>query len=135
MLRNVGRMIAFGLAVTATQAAAEWIKVSRDVAGSDYYMDPARMTKTSNRVQAWVKVDHSKNRSISYRSEMQLHSFICAAQKSRLLSFTEYDSYGKVVRSKSVIDTSYSDIGYDPITPETVGETLMRIACGDSEGS
>lgn len=123
--------IALGLALATapTLARAEWVKVSTSARESDFYMDGARITSENGRVHAWIKVDHSRNKSIKYRSEMELISFICSSQKSRVLQYTEYDSYGNVVGSSTIPDTTYSDVGYETVTPETVNETLMRAAC------
>jgi hypothetical protein len=132
MYRAVFGFLAIVWLVSPIPALAEWIRVSSSVAGSVYYMDGERISSENGRVRAWVKVDHSKNRSVRYRSEMQLWSFICASQKTKLLSYTEYDSYGKTVGSNDMSDSVYSDVGYSAVTPETVAETIMTIACAQS---
>jgi hypothetical protein len=128
-MRKMAVLLGFGLAMTASPALAEWVQVSRAANGAEYYMDANRISSENGRVQAWIKADHSKNRTVSYRSEMFLQSFICSSRKARLLAYTEYDSYGKIVGSRSFSDSVYSDVGYSPVTPDTVGETFMTIAC------
>jgi hypothetical protein len=122
-------LVGLTLAIAASPARAEWIPVSVGTNGSVFSMDASRIMKVGNRVQAWVKVDHSKNAAVKYRSEMQLWSFICSTRKSRLLQYTEYDSYGKVVGSNSVDDSEYTEIGYSHVTPDSVGETQLNVGC------
>jgi hypothetical protein len=132
MSDTVKMLVVVALITTASPAYAEWVRVAGGVNGSVYFMDPARITKSGDRTHAWIKVDHSKNQSVKYRSEMQLKSYICSSRKSRLLQYTEYDSYGKVVGSESFTDFTYSESGYSHVTPDTVEETLLTIACAYS---
>lgn len=117
------------LAMAAAPAQAEWVPVSVGTNGSVYAMDSGRIMKVGNRVHAWVKIDHSKNATVKYRSAMQLWSFICSSRKSRLLQYTNYDSYGKLVDSDSANDSEYTDVGYSHVTPESVGENLLDVGC------
>lgn len=91
-------------------------------------MDAERIRTVGNHRQAWVKVDHSQDRSVSYRETIELFSFDCAARSYRLLSYVDYDSYGKVVNSHSQPDYSYGT-GYEPIIPDSIGETISTVAC------
>jgi hypothetical protein len=123
------RFIGFGLAMLiAAPAQAEWVLVAEGATGSAWYMDAARVTKKSGRVQAWAKIDYSRDASVKYRSEMRLFSFICDDRKFKVLSYTEYDSYGKVVGTNSVNDT-LSAYDYQPVTPESIVEGLLLAAC------
>lgn len=123
------RFIALGFAALfAAPAQAEWVLVAEGTTGSAWYLDAARVTKKSGRVQAWAKIDYSRDASVKYRSEMRLFSFICEERKFKVLSYTEYDSYGKVVGANSFND-SLSGYDYKPVTPETIAEGLLVTAC------
>lgn len=132
MLRLTKTASVITLALTATPVLAQWVNVSTSTTGAEFSIDPARITVANGRAQAWAKIDFSKDATVAYRSEMRLYSFICASRKLKILAFTEYDSYNRVIRSESVNDYAYSDVGYSPVTPETVAETIMEIACAKS---
>jgi hypothetical protein len=115
--------------LTASPVHAEWIRIGTSAAGSVYYADPARLTQENGRQHAWIKIDAARDATTKYRSSLDLYSVICASQKIKLLSYVDYDSYGKVIASHSSPDSAYSDYDYNPVTPESMGETIMRVAC------
>lgn len=114
--------------LVAVPAQAEWMKIGRSTTSSDWSMDPERMKVVGGRVQAWVRIDASHDRSVNFSEAKQLFSFDCAADKFRVLSIVQYDSYGKTIKSQNVPDYGYG-IGYQPVVPDTMVETLERLAC------
>lgn len=82
-------------------------------------------------MQAWVQFDYSNDRSVRYRRGVELWSFDCQAQTIKVLSVINYDTYGKVVSSRSD-PVTYGDYGYAPVTPDSMGETAFKIACAGS---
>jgi len=81
------------------------------------------------KVQAWVKIDSKRDRTVTWSESKELLSFDCSAEKSRILSLIKYDSYGKIVSSNTAPDYGYG-IGYDPVVPDSVLETVEKVACG-----
>jgi hypothetical protein len=118
----------FALTLSSSAAKAEWTEVGRAGSGSVWLMDPDRITVHGNRVHAWVKIDASKDRSVNYRDGLRLYSSICSSKKIKLLSASDYDSYGKVIKSNDYSE-SYSDLGYRYVTPDSMGETILDISC------
>ena len=93
-------------------------------------MDPDRVEKISGRVHAWVKVDSARDRSVKYRQAVRLYSSICSSKKIKLLSYSLYDSYGKLIETDSTTDSVYSDYDYKYVTPDSMGETVLQASCG-----
>ena len=109
-------------------AHAEWLPVARSDDGRVYSMDADRIRTVAGRVEVWVQVDYSRDRSVRYRRGLELWSFNCASQSMKVVSITNYDAYGHVVNSRS--EPAYSsDVGFEPVVPDTIGETAFSVAC------
>ncbi len=128
MKLTISRLLVAAAILTSTPAYAEWLEIGGPRSGAVWYMDPNRIKPQGDRTHAWVKIDYSKDPSVKYRQALRLYSIICSSRKFKVLSLTEYDSYGKVVFSDSIDDT-ISDIGYRPATPESMGEAVTQMAC------
>ena len=115
-------------AAIAAPAHAEWVSIGSGTNGTEWFMDWNRIKSVGGKKQAWVQLDHSKNRSVSWRKSLQLMSFDCSASTYRTLSVIAYDAYGKVVTSKNYSDYGYG-VGYDPLVPESMAESVSSIAC------
>jgi hypothetical protein len=112
----------------ASPAFAEWFAIGSSVNNSTWYMDPNRVKSVSGKVQAWIKIDSRKDRTVQYSEAMQLLSFDCSAQTYRTISVSKYDSYGKIISTSSVPDYGYS-VGYEPVVPDSMAETAEKLAC------
>lgn len=121
-----------GLAAITTPAHAEWVSIGSATNGTEWFMDWNRIKTLGGKKQAWIQMDHSKNRSVTWRRSLQLMSFDCSASTYRTLSFIAYDAYGKVVTSKSYPDYGYG-VGYDPLVPESMAESASLVACADGQ--
>ncbi|MBT2242344.1 hypothetical protein JQK15_02230 [Sphingobium sp. BHU LFT2] len=127
MLKKV-ILTCFGLGAIAAPAHAEWESIGSATNGTEWFMDGNRIKTVSGKKQAWIKLNHSRNKSIQWRETLQLISFDCQAGKYRTLSVISYDSYGKVVSSQNYSDYSYG-VGYDPLVPDSMAESASLIAC------
>jgi hypothetical protein len=116
------------LSLFSSAAHAEWMRLITSRGGAVWYMDPDRIKKVGGKTQAWVKIDHTSDRSVSWRETLQMISFDCPGQKYRMLSYVAYDTYGKTVGSKNQPDYGYG-VGYDPIIPDSVMESVAEVAC------
>lgn len=117
-----------GLGAIASPAHAEWVSIGSATNGTEWFMDWNRIKTVGNKKQAWIQLNHSRNRSVSWRQTLQLVSFDCSAAKYRTLSIIAYDAYGKVVSSENYNDYSYG-VGYDPLVPESMAESASQVAC------
>lgn len=131
--RSIGMAVAmFGLA-TASISHAGWFRVTTSSDGSIYSVDPERVRTVGGRRQVWLKGDHGSNRTEKARSSMTLLSVDCAASTMKTLADSRYDSFGKTISSRTFPDYG---VGYEPITPETIGEAVARTVCpGAEEGA
>ena len=109
-----------------SSAEAEWFRVSTSNQGSVYSIDPDRLKTVGGRRQVWMKGDHARNRGERARSSMTLLSYDCSAATVKALAESSYDSFGKTITSRSFPDYG---VGYQPIVPETVAETISKIVC------
>jgi hypothetical protein len=112
----------------AAPAYADWYPVGTSANNSTWYMDPDRIRAVSGKIQAWVKVDSRRDRTVQWSETKQLMSFDCAAQTERTLSVIRYDTYGKIVSSANAPDNAWG-IGYDPVVPDSMGEAIEKVAC------
>lgn len=132
-MRVLFRVVGVVLAVISTSASAEWMLIDSTNSGSKMYIDPDRVEKSGERVRAWVKIDAKNDASVKYRESKILYSFICTSKKSRVLAYSDYDSYGKTISSRTYPDFTYSDSGYDYLIPDSIGEEVMQFACAVSK--
>ena len=123
------RYLILGLALLMTPMPlyAEWLEWSSSTTGAVWYVDPERVNVSPGKVKIWVKQDYSRDRTVSYRSAMVQYSIDCQNEKFFMNSMISYDSYGKVVGSKSQND--YGGYGYETIVPETMLDGLARFVC------
>ena len=121
--------IGLTLASITAAANADWLPVATDSDGSVWMMDLDRISKVGGRMHAWVKIDANKDQSVKYRSGMRLYSSICSSKKLKLISYVNYDSYGKIYSQNDMSDSGYSDYGYNYVTPDSMGETVLAISC------
>ena len=123
-------MLGLMLLVTAGAASAEWTRVDDN---NQYiqYVDRATIRRNGNLVKMWDLKDYKTKQTVagySYLSTKGQQEYDCKEEKKRLLAFTWFDGQmgsGKVVYSNGNVKDEL-----EPIEPESVGETLWKIACG-----
>lgn len=124
---RLGAAVAAAIVFNAAAVThAEWSPLTSASDGTVYSIDPDRVRTVGGRRQVWLKGDHSQDRTERARSSMTLLSIDCSASTIRTLVENKYDSYGKTISSRS--NTDYG-VGYNPITPETIGEDVARSVC------
>ena len=105
---------------------AEWLKVSESNSNSVWYMDPARVKVVGGKVEAWVKIDSTRDRTVQFAEMKELISFDCSADTYGVLSVIKYDTYGKVVSSATA---PVYGVQYSPVVPESMAEAAEKLAC------
>lgn len=106
--------------------AANWVAGPVDRQGSKLYVDSESVRKSNGKVQIWIKMDHSEDKTIRIRESRELWSYDCDERTSATLHYTHYNANGTIAASKSKSDSPFN---YTPVVPETFGETAMRVAC------
>jgi len=127
-MRKIGFSIWLAAVAHSMPAYADWMPIGTATSNAIWYIDPLRVKDVSAKKQVWIKVDLSKDLSVTYRSSMRLYSIDCVISRYKSLSYANYDSYGKTVSSQSFPDYG-SSIGYDNIFPDTMLESVQKLVC------
>ena len=121
------------LAMTASAASAKWTGVDYDDELITY-VDRATIRRSGNFVKMWDLMDNktaqNSNYAVgnSYFSDKIQFEFDCKEERARTLAITWFD--GQMGSGKVVHNTSETSLKWQPIRPESMGETLWKIACG-----
>lgn len=117
----------------ATTASAEWtVAVENDVLM--LYADRSTIRRNGNLVKMWSLSDFKTVQTSayaignSYLSDKTHGEYDCKKEKFRILAFTWFD--GQMGGGKGVYNTSETSLKWQPIPPETIGETMLKVACG-----
>ncbi len=123
-------IISLMLLVTATAANAEWTLVDSS-AELVQYVDRTTVQRKGNFAKVWNLRDlkkSSKNYQGNYYfSQKALEEYDCVGNKIRLISLVQY---GQKMGGGTVVDFQNGTSPWIPVVPQTVGETLWKIACG-----
>lgn len=104
-----------------------------------YYMDYESVAPYKNLTKAWIRIQYATpqetdtNPTKLYISEKQLQYFDC---KQKLMGMTAFTSYGVGEASGTVIESvegSIENRRLKDVVPDTVGETIFKVACSSSE--
>ncbi|MFN3073190.1 surface-adhesin E family protein [Acinetobacter sp. TY2] len=94
------------------------------------YVDSSQYNydKKNNSIKAWFKTDsyEDDNSKKTYTRSKKLFQFSCLDNKMKLLAYVNYDKKGNVI-SSSQLDSK--EVKYDIVIPDTVGESLWKVAC------
>lgn len=101
----------------------EWVDYAEDLNGTKYLYKTDSVKRIAGNVEVWEKWDHSKDRSVAYRTTLRLTRMSCASKMVMTASSVNYDRTGRVVSSSEMA----SDYRY--LVPETVGMTLWEELC------
>ena len=115
--------------MTATAANAEWTQ-SGESDELIAYVDRATIRRNGNLVKMWDLVDYKTVQKVdgeSYLTQKSQREYDCKEEKIRLLAYLGFD--GKLGSGKAFYSAS-DPIKWAPISPESAGELLWKIACG-----
>lgn len=127
------RSVAVGLCLvllSAPASAADWVYVATDRDGAVHYYDPTSVRRVGNYLASWMKVDHSRDPTVSYNEAKDLWYYDCANDSAALKSWINYKTDGSVESSHTKSDYS---LKWSPAAPETIGWSFQRLICGISE--
>lgn len=118
-----------GLSACAVPSAsqAQWTKIGTSGSNAVHMADPARIRSVGSVRHIWVKIDHSHDASVTFRSEMNLNRINRETQTFKVLTIMQSDSYGRLVRSQGFPGFSIYDSA--PILQKTIVETVAVVAC------
>lgn len=108
--------------------ASDWRYVTSDSTGTDVYVDMETIRETSDYAGryklAWVKWDHSRDKSRPHRETKLYFKIKCDTFESGIISATRYRADGTVLSSDS---TSYPRLTAD--IPDTIGYSTTQFVC------
>lgn len=119
------------ISLTSITNAANWIDVDHDESRTiqiDYDSLQNIGTTQTPIAKAWVKLtnfeDDAKNDFFKGEYVIGMHHYDCLKKKIRYLSFTTYDTQGKVK-----ISQKHDSPIYEEVIPDSVGEDMLKGAC------
>ena len=108
-----------------------WLETGEDQSGSVWYLDPTRSDFSRNPVIAWIRVDHSSDRSITHYWTERLGEIDCAAHSYRILVTTHSDRAGHLSSS----DEGGPGSRFVEILPGSIFEAVANLACARASNS
>ena len=122
------KKLAIFLMLLSSPAWAGWKSVGEDSTGTTY-VDAATIIRNGNTATMWSLFDYKDFQrmvEVGYFSQKIHAEYACNAKKLRGLSLTLHADKmgeGKVIYE----DTSPHD--WEPIVPDSISETLLKVAC------
>jgi hypothetical protein len=122
------KKVAIFLLLLSSPAWAEWKSVGGDDAATSY-ADPATIVRSGNTAKMWSLLDYKSFQrmvEVGYFSQKAQVEYDCTERKARGLSLSlhaEHMGQGKVIYE----DTSPHE--WEPVSPDTITETLRSVAC------
>lgn len=107
-------------------SASDWIRIGQTKAGSIGYLDIDSMGYSPDRPSAWVKWDSSRDPTDKARESKELYQARCSTRQLRLVKWIAYDARGSAIGSGPAYA---SDLDFEPITPDSMGETIFEALC------
>ena len=122
------KKLAFSLLLLCSPAWAGWKSVGEDNTATTY-ADTASIVKKGNTATMWTLLDYKAFQrmvEVGYFSRKSQVDYDCAEPQSRALSLILYADRmgeGKVIYE----DTSPHE--WEPVNPDTMNDTLRKVAC------
>lgn len=113
--------------VSSPAAAANWVHLSADNDGGNYYADLDSVRIVGRYLSIWRRADHAKPDKFGDIQSKSLLYFDCANRTSAIKSWITYNAAGAVTGSKTYDDYALT---FDSIAPDTIGETWLNRLCG-----
>ena len=117
------------LLMTATAASAEWTRAG-ETDEFIQYVDTATIRRNGNFVKMWSLADYKTVKTVAGQSNLsnkKQSEYDCKEEKERKIAHTWFTGQ---MGSGTVNYTDNRTEEWSPISPESVGETLWKIACG-----
>ena len=115
------------LSTPVSAFADDWIFYSESTNGMISLYDRDSLKRTGSQVLVWVMRDHSKDKSVTYRTSKVRFKIDCVNETTTTLAAIFYKPNNDV--EKSITWQDYQQTA-DPIAPGTVAVSLMDAVCG-----
>ena len=105
--------------------AANWVYVTTNDIGIDYYYDSDTIQRSGNQVTFWQKADYSRVKARKERESKDRYRYDCAMRTRTLLQATNYYPDGN--------NETYTYNTYEQkekaVIPDTTGEVMLEAVC------
>ena len=132
-MRRLGyTLAAAAIAVAAPASASSWIKLGRTSTGGILFIDTESLNTSGDHTDAWFKIDQTADQTTKDREAKQMMRFRCRSKQVATMSVISYGADGRITYSKSTPEFMLS---FEPLVPDTVGETMSMAACAYEAGA
>jgi len=119
-------ILAILLTVTSTSVMAEWIYVSSNKAGDEFYLDYGTKRVNGNIVKIWGRAVYKEVSLYGDYSVKTQEEYDCGNETSRLIYSAFYIDRDSNKQSSSGNSTS---LDWEPIMPDSVGKVIFQSVC------
>lgn len=127
--------LAVMISIAMGNVAAEWVEVGKDLEGvTTYYADPASISMNNNISIMWEMFDFKTQQTNYYKPYKSIKAYAeydCIENNSRVLSQTPYSK--NILAGESLRTIFSNSPRWKPVSPGTIGHTLLKIACSKSQ--
>lgn len=117
------------LAVVSSSTVAEWVYVTENDSMSAY-ANPTTIRKVGNKVKMWDMYSYNAAITVSdttYLSTKKQTEYDCKEEQSRTLT---YSMHSENMGGGTVVHFNDKPLEWVPISPESMGASLWKFACG-----
>ena len=116
------------LTLSVGSAWAEWTEIGGTDDGMTVYIDYATIRRTGNLVEFWRLIDLKTTQKlvgIRFLSSKSQWQYDCLEKQEQGLAFTYFSKN----MGKGVVVHSRDALAWEPVSPESIGETIFNIVC------
>ena len=130
MKKSIGTAALLGamcLAVmpAAPAYAANWVYVSTSTDNADSYYDADTLQRSGEVVTVWRQKDHSRDKTVKYRSSKQLIRYYCSRRSWVIVYIIDYYPNGET----EIFEYPAYRQAETVIAPDTDGEKMLEAVC------
>jgi hypothetical protein len=117
--------------LSSSPAYAEWVAVGgNDQIGMTTYADPGTIRRKGDLVKIWQLNDFKTVQTVegnSFLSTKKQREFNCAEERTRILAATQFSGN---MGTGEVVWRNANEQKWEPVVPESIGQTLWEFTCG-----
>ena len=119
------------LVLSSGPAYAEWVAIGgNDQIGMTTYVNPDTIRRKGDLVKVWQLNNFKTVQTAdgnSFLSTKKQREFSCAEERTRILAATQFSGN---MGNGTVVSVNSNEQQWEPVVPESIGQTLWEFACG-----
>lgn len=125
-MKPINLLGAAALVIAAAPAfAANWVYVNTSTDNADNYYDADTLQRSGEVVTVWQQTDHSRDKTVKYRSSKLLKRFYCSRRLSVIVSIIDWYPNGETKRFDYPTYRQEETV----IAPDTNDEEMLKAVC------